>query len=175
MAGTNNGTREVRMLVGLLVAVMAGVILTAWTDAGAQSITKPTARAVAPSPDPGHMESDLYFDSNSARLRADAAKTIQEKVAFTKLGGTWTVVLEGHADRYGTPEYNKDLAKRRAEVVKQFLMDLGVPETSVSVVVVGQDGSVCDGPSRQCQGMNRRVHMEMRKTTEGAASPVTSR
>ena len=33
--------------------------------------------------------------------------------------------------------------------------------------MIGQDGAVCDKPTAECQKLNRRVHMEMRKATEG--------
>ena len=171
MASAHEGTKELRVLVGILLGIMFAIVLTAFTDAGAQ----PRTRAVVPSPDPGIMAADLYFDSNSSRLRADAAKILQEKATLMRLESPWFVVLQGYADRFGTPEYNRDLAKRRADNVKRFLMDLGVRETSVMVVVAGQDGAVCDGPTPECQKLNRRVHMEMRKMSEGTASPVTSR
>jgi outer membrane protein OmpA-like peptidoglycan-associated protein len=170
MTGAQDGTKELRMLVGVLLGLMFAVVLTACVDTRAQA----QARATAPAPEPEIMKVDLYFDSNSARLRADAAKAIQEKVDLMKPAAAWGIALEGHADRWGTPEYNADLAKRRANVVKQFLMDLGVPETSVTVDVIGQDGAVCEKPNRECQKLNRRVHMEMRKTSEGTASPITT-
>ena len=159
------------MLVSVLVGLMFAVVLTACVDAGAQA----QIRAVAPAPEPEIVKVDLYFDSNSSRLKADAAKLLQEKAELMKPVGAWAITLEGHTDRWGTPEYNADLAKRRANNVKQFLMDLGVPETSVTVDVIAQDGAVCDKPNRECQKLNRRVHMEMRKTSEGTASPVTTR
>ena len=171
MTGAQDGTRELRMLVSVLVGLMFAVVLTACVDAGAQA----QIRAVAPAPEPEIMKVDLYFDSNSARLKADAAKLLQDTVELMKPVGAWVIALEGHADRWGTPDYNADLAKRRANIVKQFLMDLGVPETSVTIDVIGQDGAVCEKPNRECQKLNRRVHMEMRKATEGTASPVTTR
>jgi outer membrane protein OmpA-like peptidoglycan-associated protein len=171
MTGTADGTKELRMLVGVLLGLMVAVVLTACVDAGAQA----QVRAVAPAPEPEVMKVDLYFDSNSVRLRADAAKLLQERVELMNPVGAWVIELEGHADRWGTPEYNADLAKRRTSIVKQFLMDLGVPETSITVDVIGQDGAVCDKPNRECQKLNRRVHMQMRKTSEGTASPATTR
>ncbi len=73
------------------------------------------------------------------------------------------VLVQGYADRQGPPEYNKVLAQRRAEAVKQFLVELGAPEASVKVVTLGQDGALCDDPSKECQQLNRRVHVEIRK------------
>src|SRR2546427_3059738 len=72
-------------------------------------------------------------------------------------------VCSSDLDRQGPPEYNKVLAQRRAEAVKQFLVDLGAPEASVKIVTIGQDGALCDDPSNECQQLNRRVHVEIRK------------
>ena len=72
----------------------------------------------------------------------------------------------------GAGEYNRLLAHRRAESVKQFLVELGVPETSIKVVTIGKEGALCDEPSRECQQLNRRVHLEIRKMVRSAAAPV---
>ena len=155
MASAHDGTRELRILAGILVGLIFAVVFTAWTDAGAQT---PPAMEV--------VETDLYFDKNSTRLKAEAAKILQEQVTMMmNHGSSWVVILTGHADRYGAPEYNRDLAKRRATTVKQFLMDLGVPDTSVAVIAAGPEGGK----------LNRRVHMEIRRMTEGIASPTTTR
>jgi outer membrane protein OmpA-like peptidoglycan-associated protein len=82
------------------------------------------------------------------------------------------VLVQGYADRQGPAEYNRTLAQRRATGVKQFLVELGVPEASIKVVTIGQEGSLCDEPSTECQQLNRRVHLEIRKLTRAAAEPV---
>ncbi len=117
------------------------------------------------------MHTDIYFDLKSTRLRADAVRVLQEQVARIDKEGAWAVLVHGYADRQGSPEYNKQLAQRRAEVVKQFMVELGLPEGSVRTVTVGPDGALCDEPTRECQQLNRRVHIEMRKLAH-AARPV---
>jgi len=82
------------------------------------------------------------------------------------------VLIQGYADSQGPVEYNRLLAQRRAESVKQFLVELGVPETSIKVVTIGKEGALCDDPSRECQQLNRRVHLEIRKMVRSAAAPV---
>ena len=52
--------------------------------------------------------------------------------------------------------------------VKQFLVELGVPETSIKVVTIGQEGALCDDPVAECQQLNRRVHLEIRKLAPAA-------
>ena len=42
----------------------------------------------------------------------------------------------------------------------------------MKVVTIGQDGALCDEPSKECQQLNRRVHLEIRKLARAAAAPV---
>ena len=49
---------------------------------------------------------------------------LQEKAALMDGAHVWTVLIQGYADRSGAPEYNRALARRRADAVKQFLVGL---------------------------------------------------
>jgi outer membrane protein OmpA-like peptidoglycan-associated protein len=88
---------------------------------------------------------------------------LQDKAALMERTSTWAVLVQGYADRQGPAEYNKRLAQQRAEAVRQFLVELGVPEGTVKTVTIGQDGALCDEPSKECQQLNRRVHLEIRR------------
>lgn len=179
------GRREIAILVGVLVLVAAGSVITYWSrsedaEASGQRASAATAptpasrpRAVASAPVTGEVvHADVYFDFKSTRLRADAVRLLQEKAALMEHASTWVVLVQGYADRQGPAEYNRLLAERRATVVKQFLVELGVREPSIKVVTIGQEGALCDEPSAECQQLNRRVHLELRKLTRAAAEPV---
>jgi outer membrane protein OmpA-like peptidoglycan-associated protein len=175
--GTRSG-KELAMLVGVLLMAVAGTITTYWISsrgteeapatphavatAPAEAPTVPTRAAAAPT-DAGIVHTDVYFDFKSARLRADAVRVLQETATLVDRASAWVVLVQGYADRQGPPEYNRVLALRRADAVKQFLVELGVPDASVKVVTIGQYGALCDDPSKECQQMNRRVHVEIRK------------
>ncbi len=182
--------RTVALALGVVLAVVAGTIVWMYSPEekiGANATPEPRAEApvrvrVAP-PAPRVSEvahagdvvhTDVYFDFKSIRLRADAVRVLQDQAALMDRGGAWGVLIQGYADRQGPAEYNKALAQRRAEAVKLFLIELGVPETSVKTVTVGQDGVLCDEPSLECQQLNRRVHIEMRKLAKAAAAPIPS-
>jgi len=126
---------------------------------------------VVPAPPAGVFHADVYFDFKSTRLRADAVRVLQDTTGLMDLANAWVVLVQGHADRQGPAEYNRVLAQRRAQAVKQFLVELGVPETSIKLVTLGQDGLLCDDPGKECQELNRRVHLEFRKLA--AAAPST--
>jgi outer membrane protein OmpA-like peptidoglycan-associated protein len=181
------GKREIALLVGVLMLVAAGSIVTYWArsedaEASGQTAAAPTQPAPAPAlaapavvstPITGEVvHADVYFDFKSTRLRADAARLLQEQAEHMDRGGTWAVLVQGYADRQGPAEYNRLLAERRATAVKQFLVELGVPEPSIRVVTIGQEGALCDEPSAECQQLNRRVHLEIRKLTAAAVEPV---
>ena len=177
--------REIALLVGVLLLVAAGTVVTYWirsqsAEAANQATTPapaqtplPRPRTVAPAPiETEVIHADVYFDFKSTRLSAGAVRLLQDKAALLDHASTWAVLAQGYADRQGPAEYNRTLAQRRATAVKQFLVELGVPEASIKVVAIGQEGSLCDEPSAECQQLNRRVHLEMRKLTRAAAEPV---
>jgi len=127
---------------------------------------------VIPAPPAGVFHADVYFDFKSTRLRADAASVLQETAGRMDLGNAWVVMVQGYTDSHGPIEYNRGLAERRAQVVKRFLMDLGVPEASIKVVTMGRDGALCDDPGKECQELNRRVHLEFRKLAAAVTAPA---
>ncbi|OLC16952.1 MAG: hypothetical protein AUH29_03710 [Candidatus Rokubacteria bacterium 13_1_40CM_69_27] len=190
--GIVSGRGLVAMLVGVLLMVVAGTIAAYWVHSKDAEVAKPRAVAAAPAgaptaaaaeapaaspaaPAPSGSEvvhADVYFDFKSTRLRADAARLLEEKAALMDRADVWAVLVQGYADRQGPPEYNKALARRRAEAVKQFLVELGVPDASVKVVTIGQDGSVCDELRPECQRLNRRVHIEIWKLARASAAPA---
>ena len=188
--------REIALMVAILALVAVGMVATYWirsraeasskaavaTEAEGATVTTPTtaetstrARVVAPAPttpDTDVVHTDIYFDFKSTRLRADAARLLQDQAAQMERTSTWMVLIQGYADIQGPVEYNRQLAQRRAETVKQFLVELGVPETSIKVVTIGKEGALCDDPARECQQLNRRVHLEIRKMARAAALPL---
>ena len=152
----------------------AGATITTAAKAGDVKPTEtPKPKAGVPTPDTAVTHADIYFDFKSARLRADAAKLLQDTAASMTRTETWTVLITGYADIHGPAAYNKVLAQRRAETVKQFLVELGVPESSIKVIALGPEATLCDDPDKACQQLNRRVHLEIRRLGPVAsASPA---
>lgn len=178
------GVKELAVLVGILLTVVAGAIGTYWmhstgveaagTGAAAGKATEEPKgpRAVIPAPLAGVFHADVYFDFKSTRLRADAARVLQDTTTRMDLSNAWVVMVQGYTDSQGPAEYNRGLAERRAQVVKRFLIDLGVPEASIKMVTMGREGALCDDPGKECQELNRRVHLEFRKLA--AAAPAAA-
>src|SRR5437773_7022845 len=138
------------------------------------AVTGPAAKGVAATKTTDSIHADIYFDFDRNRLSADGVAILQEKAAVLKKDGSWAVLVQGYADQHGPAAYNKTLASRRAGAVKQFLVELGIPETSIKVVTLGKEGAICDDQSKECQRLNRRVHLEMMKLDLSAAALAPS-
>jgi outer membrane protein OmpA-like peptidoglycan-associated protein len=176
--------REIAMLVGVLLLVGVGTVATYWVRTRGGEATAEAAGAVPAAPERPRVaaqavtpvaevvHADIYFDVKSTRLRAEAARLLQERAAAMEPSQGWAVLVQGYTDRQGSAPYNRQLAERRAGTVKQFLVELGVPETSIKTVTVGPEGAICDEPTAECQQLNRRVHLEMRRLTRTATDPV---
>jgi outer membrane protein OmpA-like peptidoglycan-associated protein len=188
--GTGSGKGLLAVVVGALLVAVTGSLVTYWIQSrGAEAVAEqaqvmtapatatPVATVPATAPkvltptlnDDDVVHADVYFDVKSVRLRADAVRMLQEKAALMDGAHVWTVLIQGYADSQGAPEYNRALARRRAEAVKRFLVELGVPDASVKVVTIGQEGALCDDGRPECQQLDRRVHIEIRKHVPAAS------
>jgi outer membrane protein OmpA-like peptidoglycan-associated protein len=182
----SSGTKELVILVGVLFTVIAAAIGTYWvrskgveaapetsTVTGQPAVETTRPHTVAPATPAGVFHADIYFDFKSTRLRADAVRVLQETARTMDLSNAWVVLVQGYTDRQGPVEYNRTLAQRRAESVKLFLVELGVPESAIRVMTMGKEGALCDEPEKECQQINRRVHLEFRKLAAAMPMPTT--
>jgi peptidoglycan-associated lipoprotein len=91
-----------------------------------------------------------------------------------KYYGGSMVTVEGFADPAGSPRYNLDLSKRRADAVAAYLTQSGVQGVSLRSVGYGETRLVVDGAERDMPGAdaNRRVVFVIE--TKGAGSSAVS-
>ena len=67
------------------------------------------------------------------------------------------VLVEGHADERGTPEYNIALSERRAKAVVTYLENMGVMSGQLSIVSYGEEKPMVKDRSEQAFSKNRRA------------------
>jgi peptidoglycan-associated lipoprotein len=101
---------------------------------------------------------DVYFDLDKSEIRDDARAPLQKDADWLKKWTSTQVTLEGHCDPRGSAEYNLGLGSRRATAVKDYLVNLGVPASRVTVVSKGKEQPFCNDQSESCWQQNRRGH-----------------
>jgi OOP family OmpA-OmpF porin len=67
------------------------------------------------------------------------------------------IVVEGHTDSSGAAEYNQRLSERRANAVKDYLVERGVEAGRISTVGLGESQPVGDNATEEGRAQNRRV------------------
>ncbi|MNT90758.1 Outer membrane porin F precursor [compost metagenome] len=72
-----------------------------------------------------------------------------------------TTVVEGHTDSVGPDAYNQKLSQRRADAVKQVLVQDGVEASRVSSVGYGESRPVADNGTAEGRAVNRRVEAQV--------------
>src|SRR6202047_4686236 len=103
----------------------------------------------------------VLFKFNSAKLTDDARQQLDQLGSAT-LGSMqrYFVAIPGFTDKTGTPEYNLDLSRRRAEAVQNYLVSQhSVPVYRIQIVGLGKDKPVNDEKSRSDREKNRRVEV----------------
>ena len=113
-------------------------------------------------PQPPQQLVDAYFDYNQANIRLDAQARLEANVLFwqTKLSNP-SIIVEGHCDERGSLDYNLVLGQRRAEAVKAYLVDLGVPASKIHTVSLGKEKPICVEHKESCWQRNRRTHFTL--------------
>ncbi|HSL99190.1 MAG TPA: peptidoglycan-associated lipoprotein Pal, partial [Candidatus Limnocylindria bacterium] len=101
---------------------------------------------------------DIHFDFDKSFLREDAKLILQEVAAYLKANRAASILIEGHCDERGTPEYNIALGERRAVSAKSFLVSLGVKADAVSTVSFGEEKPIDPGHDEVAWERNRRGH-----------------
>ncbi len=117
----------------------------------------------APEPAPDQavdsVLADVFFDLDEYAIRPDAVPVLEKDAELLK--STYkdsSVLIEGHCDERGTVEYNLELGKRRAQAVKDYLVDLGIEESRIHIVSYGKERPFCTESEPSCWKQNRRGH-----------------
>lgn len=104
----------------------------------------------------------FLFDVDSAELTSEARGRLGEVVdAYKSLPADVatgvSVQVEGHTDNTGSETYNQALSQRRADAVRQGLMDAGIPGSAVTATGLGEAQPEDDNTTKEGRANNRRV------------------
>jgi peptidoglycan-associated lipoprotein len=99
---------------------------------------------------------NVYFDYDQSVIRDDQRATLASNANAIKSMGLGKVTVEGHCDERGSDEYNLALGERRANAVKQYLVDSGV-SASVDTVSYGESRPDVQGHDESAWRQNRRA------------------
>lgn len=124
------------------------------------------------------LPSDLLFEYDSAQLRETARLGLMKLAMLIDRNPEMFCILEGHSDLFGDSRYNLALSEKRAQAVKDWLVE-SMQLNGSRIIVRGYGSSqpkVAEGSIEE-QAMNRRVDILMRRDAPAdvVVAPVEAR
>ncbi len=101
---------------------------------------------------------DVFFDLDASSIKEESKAALATNANWLKRWTSTRIRIEGHCDERGTAEYNLGLGERRANAVKTYLVELGVPADRLVVVSRGKESPFCTDKNEACWQQNRRGH-----------------
>ena len=109
------------------------------------------------------FKGDVFFDFDSAALKPGAYAEIDRAAPVLQKYDHTAIQVEGHTDQVGSETYNQKLSERRAEAVKNALVQRGIDPRRIRYVGFGESQ-----PISTDNAMNRRVTLRIIPLVEEA-------
>lgn len=98
----------------------------------------------------------VYFGFDSYSVEGSESDKV-ELVAESLKGSGATVIIAGFTDERGTEEYNRSLGERRAQSVREELIQRGVNPNNLQTVSFGEEMPADSGSGESAWSANRRA------------------
>jgi len=141
--------------------------------AGAQGAVGPAGSPGADAP----TFRSVLFPFDKYEITSEEMAKVNSLADFMKKTDGVFIMLDGHADKRGTDEYNMALSRRRVKAVRDALVNAGVPTERIGTTFSGERRPMCDEKTEECFQSNRRVEVYLgdRSTAYPAAGVKGSR
>ena len=101
----------------------------------------------------------VYFLYDSYEVQLGYQSVVSAHAAYLASHPERNVVLEGHADERGSPEYNVALGEQRAQAVARMMQLQGAGNGQIQVVSYGEEKPADSGHDESSWQRNRRVEI----------------
>ena len=102
----------------------------------------------------------VYFSFDQFTLTNKARRVLDANAVILKSSPALKVSIEGHCDSRGSDEYNLALGERRAQVVKSYLVSLGVASDRLETISYGEELPADSAMTKTAWAMNRRTEFK---------------
>jgi outer membrane protein OmpA-like peptidoglycan-associated protein len=140
--------------IGAVAGGLAGNMIGAYMDKQEQQLRQLETASIQREQDAliATFKSDLFFDFDSADLKPGALSELDRVANVLNSYPQTTIRVEGHTDAKGSVDYNQKLSERRAQSVKNALVQRGVAAQRIDAVGYGKSQIISSDDA-----VNRRV------------------
>jgi len=102
---------------------------------------------------------NLEFEVARAKIKEESVVSLNELAEVLQKKPEWNLQIAGHTDNVGNAQSNLILSKKRAEAVKQFMVDRGIDKERLFVLYFGETQPIESNDTKEGRQANRRVEM----------------
>ena len=123
--------------------------------------------------------SDVLFRSGSFELLPAARERLAKVSGIILAYPSLHLAVEGHTDSIGSDEYNQNLSEQRANSVRDYFVQQGIPAASVEAHGFGKTEPIASNDTSEGRAQNRRVELVLSgdaigNSADAASDPTTS-
>lgn len=111
------------------------------------------------------LSGSVLFRSDESTLMPGAQARLDQVADALLASGNRNVVVEGFTDSQGSDQYNIDLSQRRAEAVRNYLVQRGYDPARIDGHGIGEARPVADNATAEGRANNRRVEIILEHET----------
>ena len=141
----------------IFVLIAAACALAACESQSGALMTGPLSKTGTANPDQAPVSYMVFFTLGSTKLSDQDTQTVAQAAQVYKTKPGARVMVTGYADTVGSPQLNMALSQQRANVVKNMLVQNGVPADAVATAASGDTGLLVETGPQANQPKNRRV------------------
>ena len=112
------------------------------------------------------FKGDVSFDTNSTVVKPGFNSEIDRVAGVLNRYPNTLIRVEGHTDSVGSDEYNMDLSIRRANSVRDLLVQRGVSISRIQTVGFGETMPIATNDTEAGRQLNRRVEIKIAPQTQ---------
>jgi outer membrane protein OmpA-like peptidoglycan-associated protein len=101
----------------------------------------------------------VFFDFDKSELKDESRSELERIAEFLQSNPAVKVEIGGHTDDQGAADYNDKLSADRANAVKKYLTDNGIPAARITTKGYGKRQPLIQGTDDEARAQNRRVEM----------------
>ena len=101
----------------------------------------------------------VFFDSNTNSISEESIEVLNQKANSLRNIPEFRITLEGYSDITGKADYNLNLSEKRARLVKDYLVDIGLNPNYIKIVGKGGTEKYGVGETNEALQQNRRVNL----------------
>ena len=103
----------------------------------------------------------IFFELNESTIMEEETTKIDSVINYLFKNKKKRVLISGHADQSGSDTYNLELSEKRAEVVKNYMVNKGIPEYIIKTRHFGESKPINKLPYEGELYINRRVEIKI--------------